>query len=68
MGSPFFEDFAVGAVFTGPPRTFSADVVRAFAEVSGDRATLHTEQGHSKDGRPLVHGPLKAWIPGTMSM
>ncbi|MEV0088720.1 hypothetical protein [Saccharopolyspora sp. NPDC050642] len=56
--SPFFEDFEVGQVFTGPARTFSAEVVAAFAEVSGDRAALHTEHGHSANGRPLVHGPL----------
>lgn len=55
---PWFEDFEVGQVFTGPPRTFSADVVAAFAELSGDRAALHTEHGHTADGRPLVHGPL----------
>ncbi|MBC3191024.1 hypothetical protein H7X46_08110 [Pseudonocardia sp. C8] len=54
----WFEDFAVGQVFTGPPRTFGPDVVAAFAEISGDRAALHTEHGHTPDGRPLVHGPL----------
>lgn len=54
----WFEDFAVGRVFTGPPRTFGADVVAAFAGISGDRAALHTEHGHTPDGRPLVHGPL----------
>src|SRR5690606_12626960 len=56
--SPYFEDFVVGRTFTGPPRTFSAEVVAAFAELSGDRAALHTEPGHTADGRPLVHGPL----------
>ena len=60
---PWFEDFEVGQVFTGPPRTFSAAVVAAFAELSGDRAALHTEHGHTErghtgDGGPLVHGPL----------
>ncbi|MDL5159479.1 MaoC/PaaZ C-terminal domain-containing protein [Actinomycetospora termitidis] len=57
-GAPYFEDFEVGQVVTGPARTFSADVVAAFAELSGDRAALHTEPGHTADGRPLVHGPL----------
>jgi acyl dehydratase/putative sterol carrier protein len=55
---PYFEDFEVGQVFTGQSRTFSAEVVAAFAEVSGDRAALHSEHGHTSDGRPLVHGPL----------
>ncbi|MBB3665688.1 MULTISPECIES: MaoC/PaaZ C-terminal domain-containing protein [Prauserella salsuginis group] len=55
---PYFEDFDVGRVFTGAARTFSADVVAAFAEISGDRAALHTEYGRTRDGRPLVHGPL----------
>lgn len=56
--APFFEDFEVGQVVTGPPRSFSAEVVATFAELSGDRAALHTEHGHTADGRPLVHGPL----------
>ena len=56
--APHFEDFEVGQVYTGPARSFSAAVVAAFAEVSGDRAALHTEHGRSADGRPLVHGPL----------
>ncbi|MCE0765647.1 hypothetical protein LWC35_22470 [Pseudonocardia kujensis] len=56
--APYFEDFEVGRVYTGPARTFSAAVVAAFAEVSGDEAALHTERGPSADGRPLVHGPL----------
>ena len=56
--APFFEDFEVGQVVTGPPRSFSAEVVAAFAELSGDRAALHTGHGHTADGRPLVHGPL----------
>ncbi|GAA1192057.1 MaoC/PaaZ C-terminal domain-containing protein [Prauserella alba] len=55
---PHFEDFEVGRVFTGTARTFSADVVAAFAEISGDRAALHTEYGRTRDGRPMVHGPL----------
>ncbi|MBN9734927.1 MULTISPECIES: hotdog domain-containing protein [unclassified Pseudonocardia] len=55
---PWFEDFEVGQVVTGPPRTFGPEVVAAFAELSGDRAALHTEHGHTADGRPLVHGPL----------
>lgn len=56
--SPYFEDFAVGQVFTGPARAFPAEVVARFAEVSGDRAALHTDPAQSADGRPLVHGPL----------
>ncbi|GAB2963679.1 MaoC family dehydratase N-terminal domain-containing protein [Amycolatopsis acidiphila] len=56
--APYFEDFEVGQRFTGPERVFSAAVVAAFAEVSGDEHPLHTEHGHSADGRPLVHGPL----------
>lgn len=56
--APYFEDFEVGQVFSGPARTFSAEVVAAFAELSGDRAALHTEHGRTADGRPLVHGAL----------
>lgn len=56
--APHFEDFEVGRVYTGPARTFSAAVVAAFAEVSGDQAALHTDGGPSGDGRPVVHGPL----------
>lgn len=56
--APYFEDFEVGQRFTGPERVFSAEVVQAFAEISGDEHPLHTEPGHSRDGRPLVHGPL----------
>lgn len=55
---PHFEDFQVGRVFTGPARTFSPEVVAAFADISGDRAALHTERGRTRDGRPMVHGPL----------
>lgn len=55
---PWFEDFEVGQVFTGPPRTFSPEVVATFAAVSGDRAALHTEGDHTTGGRALVHGPL----------
>lgn len=55
---PYFEDFEVGRRFTGPARVFSAAIVAAFAEVSGDEHPLHTEYGHSPDGRPVVHGPL----------
>jgi acyl dehydratase len=54
----YFEDFEVGQVFTGPQRTFTAEVVAAFSEISGDRSPVHTEPGHTPDGRPLVHGPL----------
>jgi acyl dehydratase len=54
----YFEDFEVGQRFTGPERVMSADVVAAFAEISGDRSRVHTESGHTPDGRPLVHGPL----------
>lgn len=56
--APYFEDFEVGQHYTGPERTFSAEVVAAFAEISGDRSPVHTESGHTPDGRPLVHGPL----------
>lgn len=56
--APYFEDFQVGQCFTGPDRTFSREVVAAFAEISGDRSPVHTESGHTPDGRPLVHGPL----------
>lgn len=58
VADAYFEDFEVGQVFTGPPRTFSAEVVAAFADLTGDRASLHIEHGHTADGRPLVHGAL----------
>lgn len=57
-----FEAFRVGdrASFT---KTFTAEDVRRFAELSGDDHPAHrdeTEARHSRYGRPVVHGMLTA--------
>lgn len=54
--SPMFEDLAVGQRFTSGPRTFGADRVRAYGELTGDTHPLHTS---GRDGAPAtVHGSM----------
>lgn len=59
--SLFFEDFVVGQRFSGGPRPVTANDLRAFTDVSGDRHPLHTDPGYAagtRFGRPVVHGPF----------
>ena len=58
--SPRFEDLWPGRRFTGRPRHLDAAAVAEFAAVTGDRSPLHLEEGHTPDGRPLVHGAFVA--------
>ncbi|NIB32877.1 hypothetical protein HBB16_16000 [Pseudonocardia sp. MCCB 268] len=49
--------FAVGQVFTGPPRTFGPDTAAAFAEISGDRGRPHTRARPHPGRAAAIHGP-----------
>lgn len=56
-----FEDFRVGQRFVSPPRVVTADDIRRFGELCGDRAAIHSDAAYARtlgfDG-PLAHGPL----------
>jgi acyl dehydratase len=57
----FFEDFRVGMVFEGVPRTISARDHETFMDVTGDRGAVHTDPIVAKESgfdSVVTNGPL----------
>lgn len=58
----FFEDFVIGSTFAGgPTRAITAEMIRAFAELSGDFNGLHVDEEYARArpfGKIISHGLL----------
>jgi len=57
----YFEDFETGATATSGDCGVTGADVHAFAELTGDRTGLHTDEAFAKTtryGRPIAHGAL----------
>ena len=62
MTALFFEEFAPGKNFTSPaPRAVTDDMIRRFAELSGDKNPLHLDDAFAARtpfGERIAHGLL----------
>jgi acyl dehydratase len=61
MTARYFGEFNVGDQFTTPGRTITEADVMAFAGVSGDFNSIHTDREFCRDtpfGQPIAHGLL----------
>ena len=57
----FFEDMAVGQIYTSPRRTITETDIVQFAGLSGDYNPLHTDDAFaaaSGFGQRIAHGPM----------
>ena len=62
MKSLYFEDFAIGQVFTSPrPRIVTEEMIEKYGQVSGDMNPLHFDKDFAKKspfGQKIAHGLL----------
>ncbi len=62
MKSLYFEDFAVGQIFTSPrPRVVTGEMIEQYGRVSGDMNPLHFDEEFARKspfGKRIAHGLL----------
>lgn len=61
MAALYYEDLVPGRVFRSAPRTITEADLLQFAQVSGDRHPIHTDEAYAAQtpfGRRILHGPF----------
>lgn len=67
----YYEDVEVGQTWASPPRVITANDIRTFAELTGDRNPIHVNEEYAATtpfGRTIAHGLLSLAMASGMAL